>query len=258
MQAVQLEIQNLPIATVDVHSPVPLYHQIYLDLKRMIGQEIIPPGAILPPEMEICQAYGVGRQTVRQAIARLVDENLVERYAGKGTFVKSQAERLKFYLDRSFTQQARAMGYTPRSEVLCVEKGVVDATYPDVLHRYLGERCLNLERLRFGDEASICYQATTLLLERCPGIENHDFSRESLYDVLASEYRLVIQRIDYVVRAVSADEYRAELLNVEPGSALLFVGTAAYLENKSLIEYTAGYYRADRYEYSMAYIYSEG
>ena len=48
---------------------------------------------MLPPEMEICQAYDVGRQTVRQAMARLVDEDLVERFAGRGTFVQPRADR---------------------------------------------------------------------------------------------------------------------------------------------------------------------
>jgi len=80
----QLEIDDLPIQRVDPQSPIPLYHQINRELRRMIEEHIIPPGSILPPEIEICQAYGVGRQTVRQAIARLVDDNLVDRYAGWG------------------------------------------------------------------------------------------------------------------------------------------------------------------------------
>jgi DNA-binding GntR family transcriptional regulator len=110
--------QSLPYAAVDPHSPIPLYHQIYLDLKQMIQREIISIGDMLPPELEICQAYGVGRQTVRQAIARLVDENLVERFAGRGTFVREQPDRIQFFLDRSFSQQMREMGRVPHSRVL--------------------------------------------------------------------------------------------------------------------------------------------
>jgi len=49
---------------------------------------------------------------------------------------------------------------------------------------------------------------------------------------------------------VAADEYRAELLEVEEGTPLLFVGTTTYLDDGELIEYSASYYRADRYEYS--------
>jgi GntR family transcriptional regulator len=88
------------------------------------------------------------------------------------------------------------------------------------------------------------------LSERCPGIEHLDFSSQSLYEVLVTRYQLVIQRIDHVVRAVAADEYRAELLKIDEGTPLLFVGTTTYLDDENVIEHSASYYRADRYEYS--------
>ena len=55
----QLHIDDLPIQSVDLQSPAPLYNQISLDLRYMIEEYIIPPGSILPPGIEICQAHGV-------------------------------------------------------------------------------------------------------------------------------------------------------------------------------------------------------
>ncbi len=252
MDSLQPKIDDLPITPVDAHSPVPLYHQIHLDLKRLIQDGILPPGATLPPELELCQAYGVGRQTMRQAIAALVDDGLVERFAGRGTFVRSQPDRMKFYLDRSFTQQMSEMGRTAHSRLVCQEMRTIDANSPPALAKWRGQPALHLERLRFGDEEPICYQGTTLLAARCPGIERFDFGRQSLYAILASHYQLFITRIDHVVRAVAADEYRAELLEILPGAPLLYVGTTTYLESGELIELTASHYRADRYEYSTS------
>jgi GntR family transcriptional regulator len=240
---------TLPYSPVDPHSPIPLYHQVYLDLRLMIQREVIAPGGMLPPEMEICQAYSVGRQTVRQAIARLVDEDLVERFAGRGTFVREQPNHIQFFLDRSFTQQMREMGRIPRSRLLSQQVGAVTLEVP-ALQACQGKPCLTLERLRLGDAEPICHQTTTILSERCPGIEEQDFASQSLYETLATRYQLKINRIDHVVRAVAADEYRAELLEVQEGAPLLFVGTTTYLDDGELIEYSASYYRADRYEYS--------
>jgi GntR family transcriptional regulator len=240
---------TLSYSPVDPHSPVPLYHQIYLDLRQMIQRGVIPPGGMLPPELEICQAYTVGRQTVRQAIARLVDEDLVERFAGRGTFVREQPDHIQFFLDRSFSQQMREMGRVPYSRLLSRQSGTVDLETP-TLQAYQGKPCLTLERLRLGDDEPICHQTSTVLRERCPGIEEQDFASHSLYETLATRYQLAINRIDHVVRAVAADEYRAELLEVQEGTPLLFVGTTAYLDDGDLIEYSASYYRADRYEYS--------
>lgn len=239
----------LPYSTVDPHSPIPLYHQIYLDLRQMIQRGILSPGDMLPPELDICRAYNVGRQTVRQAIARLVDEDLVERFAGRGTFVREQTSHIQFFLDRSFSQQMREMGRTPNSRLLGQQVGTVNLEAPALLE-YQGKPCLTLERLRLGDSEPICHQTSTILSERCPGIEEQDFSNQSLYEVLATRYQLMINRIDHVVRSVAADGYRADLLEVEEGMPLLFVGTTTYLEDDELIEYSASYYRADRYEYS--------
>lgn len=243
-------LSTLPYSSIDPHSPVPLYHQIYLDLRQMIQRGVILPDDMLPPELEISEAYRVGRQTVRQAIARLVDENMVERFAGRGTFVRQQTDHVQFFLDRSFSQQMREMGRVPHSQVLNQAFGTVARGSIPVLQAYLGKPCLRLERLRLGDAEPICHQTSTLLSERCPGIEEHDFASQSLYEILATRYHLLVKRIDHVVRAVAADGYRADLLEVREGSALLFVGTTAYLDNSELIEYSASYYRADRYEYS--------
>lgn len=248
----QLEIMDLPIQTVDQQSPVPLYYQISQDLRRMIEEQIIPPGSILPPEIEICQAYGVGRQTVRRGIARLVDDNLLDRYAGRGTFVRDHAKRASFHLDRSFSQHVRDLGMVPSSKTICKEAGIISEAVPQQLQKHLGEPCINVERVRYGDQEPICYQSTTVLSRACPELIEHDFDQKSLYEILAEKCGAIITRIEHLIRAVAADNYRAELLDTEPGAPLLFVTTTAYLENGKIIEITLSHYRADRYEYRTA------
>ncbi len=194
----------------------------------------------------------MGRQTVRQAIARLVDNNLVDRYAGKGTFVRDHAKRASFHLDRSFSQHMRDLGMTPGSKTLCQEENIISADLHPHLQNYIGQACLSLERIRFGDDEPICYQSTTILANHCPGLSGHDFNQKSLYEVLARDYSLIIIRIEHLIRAVAADEYRAELLGVDPGAPLLFVTTTAFLENGEMIEITLSHYRADQYEHRTA------
>ena len=77
----------------------------------------------------------------------------------------------------------------------------------------------------------------------------YDFGTESLYSVLARDYGVIITRIDHLIRAIAADDYRAELLEISPGSPLLSVTTTAFLESGEIIEITFSQYRADRYEY---------
>ncbi len=247
---------DLNISAVNPNSPLPLYVQIITDLKAIINSGRLKPRDMLPPEVELSKAYGVSRQTMRQAILRLVDEHILERKAGRGTVVV-QENRVKFYLDRSFAQQMIEMGMTPHSEVLKISEGVIDATSPEPLQICSGAKCLTLVRLRFGDQTPVGIQYTTIITELCPDLANHDFNKEPLYNILATEYKLPIVRIDQIISAIKADPWHCSLLKIVPGDPLLYVRTTAYLDDAEPIESSISYYRADKYWYSTSDTYKE-
>ncbi|MFD0714369.1 GntR family transcriptional regulator [Paenibacillus sp. GCM10027626] len=70
----------------------PLYLQIRAMLKEKIERGELQPGDQIPTEAELVQQYGVSRITIKNAIKLLVEEDLVYRIAGKGTFVADPAE----------------------------------------------------------------------------------------------------------------------------------------------------------------------
>lgn len=71
----------------DPSSPRPLYLQLAEYLRRQIESGALKPGERLMPELDLAEKYGLARGTVRQALQLLVNQELVERMAGKGTFV---------------------------------------------------------------------------------------------------------------------------------------------------------------------------
>ena len=87
-EAKQLYVSDLSIKPIDPDSPIPLYHQIEVDLRRLVDDDELSPGNLIPPELELSRAYGVGRHTMRTALSRLADDDLIARYSGRGTFVK--------------------------------------------------------------------------------------------------------------------------------------------------------------------------
>lgn len=249
MSTHQVTLSQLPIRPADPASPIPLYHQVETSLRAFIQDGLLSAGDILPPEIELSHAYKVGRHTMRMALSRLADDSLIVRKAGWGTVVRQQTGRIQFFLDRSFTRQMAELGRQAHSQVLQVFSGTVDDSAPRALRHRMGAACVFLMRLRFGDQEPIGLQKTTILTELCPGLERFDFVQESLYDVLAREYKLVIHEIAHTVSATVADDLKAELLQVSEGDPLLVVDTAAYLDSGAIIEVTTSYYRADRYEY---------
>ncbi len=251
-----VSVEDLPISHPDESDSTPLYRQIEDDLRRMIAAGVLAPGSTIPTELQLSQAYGVGRQTIRFALSRLVTDNLITRHAGRGTFVTEQSDRMKFYLDRSFTRQMEELGLEAVSKVLEMTSGVISERSPEPLRDRLGAPYLNLVRLRFGGGEPIGIQATVILTQDCPNLEAVDFATRSLYDVLAADYRLPIARITHTIGATVAGELQASLLQVARNAPLLVVNTTAFLENGEVIEYTTSYYRADKYEYSTTHRYS--
>lgn len=78
----------------------PLYRRIADDLRAAIRDGELPPGAQLPTEPELEQQYGVSRNTVRLAIALLVNEGLLDRAPRRGTTVRETAT-LTYYATRA-------------------------------------------------------------------------------------------------------------------------------------------------------------
>ncbi len=76
--------------TLDRNSPDPLYLQLYAILKEYIKGGRLPANGKLPREIDLCEFFGVGNNTVRQALAMLEDERLIVRIKRRGTFAASR------------------------------------------------------------------------------------------------------------------------------------------------------------------------
>jgi GntR family transcriptional regulator len=255
MNNLQGSLTKFSSIKLDQHSPIPLYHQTYLALRDLIHNGKFNPGELLPSEIELAQSLDIGRQTIRQAMAQLVDEGLVERFSGRGTFIRESRARNNFYLDRSFSQEMEELGKTASAKILNISLEKINEKSPACFQKMLGAPCLHLTRLRYGDGTPIGLQEAIILTENCPGLEKHDFTKESLFRVITEGYGLEISEIYHVVNAVFSTEKHANLLEIKTGAPLLLEKSVTYLSNGEPIEATTSYFRADKYEYSVRFRY---
>lgn len=91
--------------SIDPNNPLPLYYQVYADIRQRIESGELNPGDALPPERKLVAEYGVSRITIVKAMDKLVSDDLIERQHGRGTFVKEppQAE----------AEEVRVIGFLP-------------------------------------------------------------------------------------------------------------------------------------------------
>ncbi|MHC1782327.1 MAG: GntR family transcriptional regulator [Anaerolineaceae bacterium] len=72
-----------------ISGSIPKYRQLLTILRGRILTGELPPGERIPSEEDLVTAYGLSRGTVRQAIAQLESERLIETEHGVGSFVRA-------------------------------------------------------------------------------------------------------------------------------------------------------------------------
>lgn len=121
------------------------------------------PGTALPPESLLAKEYGVALGTLRQAIALLVAESLLERRHGRGTFVRAGLggdSMLRFFRFRN----AGELQATPQSSILTRSVALASVNEADALGLQAGASVLTLERLRSLDGRPCLLEHITLPL----------------------------------------------------------------------------------------------
>lgn len=74
---------------------IPQYQKIKTAIKSRIRKGIYSPGAMLPSENELVREFNVSKHTVLKALSELINENLIYRKQGKGTFASESGPALK-------------------------------------------------------------------------------------------------------------------------------------------------------------------
>lgn len=233
-----------------VRSVIPLYHQIYLILRQyMEGHDAT---LALPSELELARKYKVARITIRHALNKLVDEGLIYRQRGVGSFINVDAIR----------QQAAHQGAAGLLENIIS------------MARNTTVRLLHLERiaatLGIAAELELPAHACVIKAIRVRSFEDEPVSHITTYvpenvgaclqpETLASKPMLTLleehgvraEHARQVISARLADTEVASLLGTQVGAPLLAVNRLVRDGDGRPVQLLHGLYRPDRYEYRM-------
>ncbi|WP_054950116.1 GntR family transcriptional regulator [Numidum massiliense] len=231
---------------------IPLYKQVYEWIKHNIDENEWTPGTQLPPEPVLSKDLGVSRQTLRQALQLLIDEGLLYRQQGKGTFVQKRRSQYELTILTSFSEQMRARGKQPSSKVIEIQSNI----RPDQkMQLQLGltsrNRLLKIVRLRLADETPMSLETVYIEENVCPGLAEQDLAKQSLYNLVEDVYRLSISYGSISLDAEKASPAEAELLQVEPFSSILYMECLNYTHNSRPLFITHAKYPKERYIFTV-------
>lgn len=230
---------------IDKNNPMPLYVQLQKAIISKINSGEYKENTSLPPEHSIIKDSGLSRTTVRQAIDNLEKEGYIEKKRGIGTFVSSKKKNL-WNLEklRSFREEFTMKGDTISTKLLNISK--IDTT--DLLTKIFGEnekQVYSLERLRYVNNTPIIIVTSYVPVSCADNLDKYDFSSQSLFEVLKSDYGIKISFAEKEFRAKIANPKDAILLDIAKGSPIQEVQTITYDDAGRPIEYSVSRDRGD-------------
>lgn len=230
----------------------PVYQQLHQQLRGTLGGEYRRGDKFLT-EREISRQFSVSRATANKALASLVSEGLLEFRRGVGTFVRQELIHYDVRSLVSFTEQARAAGKKPSTEVRLfhsVDSRDVETCVAKALDIQSNTRLLEMERLRFADQVPVILEHRYVVASHCPKLSAAK-AAGSLYKVFTQTNGLEISGADEIIRAVALNKKESKALNVSVKSPAIEVTAVGFLgdSNCSPLWWERTLYRGDQYEF---------
>jgi len=224
--------------------PTPLYLQVARRLAEAINAGYWRAEEALPPERELSDKLGISRVTARKALDMLVEQKLIHRRQGSGTFIATHIEEPLSRLT-NFTELLKRKGFESSSR--WVERTIDAPTYDEVLKLGVSpsSQVARLERVRLADGVVMALERSTLPIAYLPdpmAVEN------SLYAYLDACGHGVARALQHF-RAVNASKRVARLVGINPGDAVLLVTRVGFTKENVAIELTDTMCRNDYYDF---------
>lgn len=227
----------------------PVYIQIHNQIKKDIEAGVWAVGDRIPSERELALEFNVSRMTLRQAVQTLVEEGILERQVGAGTFVARKKVQEKMTGVTSFTELMEEQGKKPSSRTVSYLVTTPFLSEMERLKLKDDEKVLRMERIRYADEVPICFEVATLPYSLVKDYERNQITT-SLYRTLEESGRK-IGHAQQSVSAQVASERIAEYLNIKRGSAILRLRQITELGDGTPFEYVRTQYAGDKFEFYL-------
>ena len=232
----------------DHENVTPLYKQ----LKDIIKQKIIDgefrPGQKIPSELQLSKMYNVSRITVRNAITELVDEDLLIKKQGRGTFVSAPKIEDNVLEDISFSLTCKINKVKPGSKI--IKNVIKDANERDIaeLNLHENDKVVYIKRIRYADDEPVILEHN-FFPSKYAFLLNEDLENQSLYEILNEKYGIARAKSKRTIEITTASEEEASLLAISKGEPLLLHREIVYDKNNNPIHRTKQLIIGDKFKF---------
>ncbi len=231
---------------INLDSAVPKNVQVEQLLRRLIASGRYADGdSALPREIELAEKLRVSRHTIRQAMARLVEQGLVRRHKNRGSFVNHEPVVTNLTEWSSFSAEMTRRGLHVKDYATQATFGATTKDVLQFMRIKQAAKVLLLRRVR-GDATEPIVVFESFLHPRL-GLDIHsDFARP-LYELIEATACVVVRRSVEQIGAILCDEKQAILLQCDVGEPVLIRQRQTYDADDQPVEFCNCYYRASRF-----------
>jgi DNA-binding GntR family transcriptional regulator len=238
---------ELPERPLDPAASTPLWLQLKHALRDLVTFHL-KDGDRVPSETELCRRYHLSRVTVRQAITSLVDEGLLLRQQGRGTFVR--AARLTELLSESAHFLLGGFDAADPAQIRLFS--VEQVALPDWIAAKPGMAgggpAFKIRKVLASGGEPVASRTSYVPARLVPGLLSADL-RQPLVRTLEEVFALRPQEAEETMEFIIADEFRAHMLGVAIDHPLILVERIVRLAGGEAVECSRTFYKADRFQF---------
>lgn len=237
---------------IDHNSPIPLYYQLREEFRRLILSGELKFGEELPSELELCQKFNLSRSTVKQALDRLIYDDLIVRKRGKGTFVKYKSYIYDLLEEPNFYLKIDSKGIKQRSVIIDSKYIESDNKISSIFNINKSEKIAYFKRVRYIDDIPTIIQDVYIPLKYEKKILNQDLSSISFHKYVEDNNGIKLNNFNTQVNSIILNEYESKLLSLDSLQSAFLINTTYYSFSTPYI-YGERIFRGDKFSLLLKY-----
>jgi GntR family transcriptional regulator len=229
------------------------YLQVARTLRKEIVDGVYPVGSQLPTEHELCERFAVSRYTIREALRRLRDDNLVASRPRTGTLVVPRPESNSYAQDVMSINDLLAFATGAQFAIESNAMVTVDDALAARTGLTVGSQWLAVcgYRQAEGSQAPVC--RTEYYINRAFAAVGRLLQRHNgpIFPLIEDLFGVSIVEVHQAIAAVLATPDLAAALKIETGSAALEMQRTYTTSDGEVAQVTINTHPSSRYRHSM-------
>ncbi|MFZ1387165.1 MAG: histidine utilization repressor [Thiolinea sp.] len=223
----------------------PRYQQIKQFISDAIRNQVYAAGDKIPTEAELVEQFGVSRMTVNKALRDLVQEGLLVRYPGLGTFVAQAKAESPLADVRNIAEEVRARGHHYSSQVLELKEQSATEPVAMQLGIPLHSRVFHSLIVHHENQLPIQLEERFVSAQVLPNYLQQDFTQTTPNQYLSEQYALTA--MEHIVEAVLPNKHAQHYLGLAAHLPCLQVSRRTW-SGERLISFAILTHPGDRYK----------